>query len=139
MGNKTQESSPFIKYHAGLSFFFNPAEMVFALQMANYEYLKQNGYRINLSKAEYARRMGMKEYTFEKCVMRFIDLKMLSRTYNKTGNMVYYSFDMELYGKLIHIVATARGKRLSSFFERIKKEKRSIDGITEEEILALNG
>ena len=138
MENKTKDPLPFIKYHAGLSLFFNPAEMVFALQMANYEYLKSRGYRINLSKSEYALRMGMKDYSFEKCVNRFMELGMLTKNYNAMGNRVYYSFNMELYGKLIRIVAQSRGKnRLVAFFDRIKKELRSIESITEEEILGL--
>ena len=138
MENNMNESVPFIKYHAGLSFFFNPAEMVFALQMANYEYLKQVGYRINFSKSEYARRMGMKEYTFEKCARRFMELGMLAKSYNALGNRVFYSFDMELYNKLIRITAQATDKnKLAAFFKRLKKESRRVESITDEEILGL--
>jgi hypothetical protein len=138
MESKQQEIIPFIKYHAGLSLFFHPVEMVFALQMANYEYLKSNGYRISLSKSEYALRMGMKEYTFEQCVRRFIKLKLLDRKYNARGNKVFYSFNMELYGKLIGIIAQAQDRdRLLAFFDRLKKESRSIESISEEEILVL--
>lgn len=138
MENKEKETPSFIKYHAGLSLFFNPAEMVFALQMANYEYLKQSGYLINFSKSGYALRMGMKEYTFEKCVDRFMELKMLAKNYNAMGNRVHYSFNMELYNKLIRITAQAGGRsRLPAFFDRIKKEPHRVESIIEEEILGL--
>jgi hypothetical protein len=103
MENRKNEKAPFVKYHARLSLLFSPCEMIFIMQMANYEYLKSKGYRIRLSKPEYARRMGMKEYTFDKCVNRFLSLKLLSRKYNETGNQVFYSFNTDLYDKLIRI------------------------------------
>ena len=138
MENKKKESPVFIKYHPGLSYFFNPAEMVFLLQMSNFEYLKQSGYRVNLSKAQYAKQMGMKEYTFEKCVIRFTELGMLSKSHNALGNVVYYSLKMELYEKLIRIIASTGRKQVAAFFESIKAESRSIESISEEEIKALS-
>jgi hypothetical protein len=138
MDSKQKENLPFVKYHTRLSLFFNPSEMVFALQMADYERLKSTGRRIVLSKAEYARRMGMKECTFERCVRRFIDLKLLTKHLNEQGNRVFYSFNMELYGKLIRIIAQTSGRgKLLAFFEQLKKESRTQDRISEEEIRSL--
>jgi hypothetical protein len=133
-----KETPPFVKYHAGLSLFFSPAEMVFALQMANYEYLKSAGYWICFPKAEYARRMGMKPYTFEQCVRRFIRLSLLDKKYNAMGNQVLYAFNMKLYGKLIRVVAqTSDTDRLAAFFDALKNASRTIESISEEEIRAL--
>jgi hypothetical protein len=138
MENKKKETAPFVKYHTGLSLLFSPVEMIFALQMVNYEYLKSNGYRVSLSKAEYARRMGMKEYTFEKCVSRFSEMNLLKRNYNALGNRVFYSFNRELYGKLLRIVAqTSDPEKLSLLFNRLKKESCALESFTEEEINAL--
>jgi hypothetical protein len=136
--NNRKETPSFVKYHTGLSLFFSPAEMVFALQMANYEHMKSVGYWIRFSKAEYARRMGMKSYTFEQCVRRFISLGLLAKKCNALGNQVFYAFNMELYGKLIRIVAqTSDTDRLAAFFDGLKRDSRTVESISEEEIRAL--
>jgi hypothetical protein len=136
--NKQKKNLPFIRYHTRLSLFFTPVEMIFALQMADYERLKASGRRISLSKAEYARRMGMKECAFERCVRCFIDLKLLTRQLNEQGNRVFYSFNMELYAKLIRIIAqTSDGGKLLAFFDTFKKESRRLESISEEEIREL--
>lgn len=138
--NNRKETPSFVKYHAGLSLFFSPAEMVFALQMANYEHMKSAGYWIRFSKAEYARRMGMKPYTFEQCVRRFISLGLLAKKCNVLGNQVFYAFNMELYGKLIRIIAqTSDTDRLAAFFDELKRASRTVESIAEEEIRMLKG
>jgi hypothetical protein len=82
--------------------------------------------------------MGMKPYTFEQCVRRFIRLGLLDKKYNAMGNQVLYAFNMKLYGKLIRVVAqTSDTDRLSAFFDALKNASRTIGSITEEEIRAL--
>jgi hypothetical protein len=133
MENNKNENIPFVKYHTRLSLFFTPVEMIFAMQMADYERLKAGGRRIGLSKAEYARRMGMKDCAFERCVRRFSDLKLLTRQLNEQGNRVFYSFNMELYAKLIRIIAqTSNRDKLLAFFDTLKKESRTLESISEE-------
>jgi hypothetical protein len=134
--DKKKKTAAFIKFHPGLSCLFNPAETVFLLHMVNLEYFKSTGYRIVRTKAEYIKRTGLKECTFNRCVDRFSEMKLLTRSYNALGNRVFYDIDMDLYRKLVEIVSSTYDcDRLRAFCEtKFKKEARLIESITPEEI-----
>jgi hypothetical protein len=141
MKNKKKEIIPFIKFHPGLSCLFSPAETVFILHMVNLEYFKAAGYRVSWSNAGYIRRMGLKECAFKRCVERFSQMKLLTRTYNSLGNRVFYSINMELYNRLVEIVSSTYDcERLAAFCDtKFRKEARPIESITAEEIRELEG
>jgi predicted transcriptional regulator len=137
MNRENQKTAlSFVKYYTGLPCLFNPAECLFIMYMVYVEYLKSVNYRIRWSKAEYIKRMGLKESTFNRCVNRLSEMKLLTRTYNDRGNRVYYSFDMELYNRLVEILSiTSNIDKLIAFCDvNFKKQSRSIESITEDEI-----
>jgi predicted transcriptional regulator len=137
MNKENQKTAlSFVKYYTGLSYLFNPAENQFIMHMVYVEYLKSVNYRIHWSKAEYIKRMGLKESAFNRCVNRLSQMKLLTRTYNDRGNRVYYSFDMERYNRLVEMLSiTSNIDKLIAFCdENFKKQSRSIESITEDEI-----
>lgn len=127
---------PFVKYYTGLSYLFSPAETRFILHMVDIEYKKGCGYIMTLNRADYMKIMGLNEYSFDKCIGRLIQLDLLSKTNNAKGNRVYYSFNMELYEKLVRILSSSCNvDKLIAFCKRNFIEgARSIESITEEEI-----
>lgn len=139
MNNKKSESLPFVKYHTGLSYLFNPAESRFVLHMVDIEYKKSSGYNVNWSRAQYMKIMGLNEYTFDKCMKRMITLGLLSKKNNELGNKVYYLFDMQVYEKLIRILtSTYNADKLIRFCGLyFKSNSRTIQSITDDEILSL--
>lgn len=130
--------SPFVKYYIGLSYLFNPSEARFILHMINFEYLKQRGYSTNWSKNDYIMRMGLSKNAFNTCVKKFVEMKLLKRWNNELGNKVFYSFDLQLYEKLIDILScTNNVPQLITFCQSTFKQGRLIEDITEEEVLSL--
>jgi hypothetical protein len=127
---------PFVKYYTGLSCMFSPAETRFILHMVDIGYKKQCGYYTDWTRAEYMKIMGLREYTFDKCIDRLISLGLLSRTNNAKGNKVYYSFDMELYEILINILnSTCNIDKLMEFCKKnFIDSTRPIKSIAKEEI-----
>jgi len=131
---------PFVKYYTGLSYMFSPAETRFILHMVDIEYKKQCGYYTNWTRTEYMKIMGLKEYAFDKCIDKLIQLELLSKTNNARGNKVYYSFDMEVYERLVNILnATCNIDKLTEFCKKnFIDTVRPINSITGEEIEELN-
>ncbi|MBF0648685.1 hypothetical protein IR083_07620 [Dysgonomonas sp. GY75] len=127
---------PFVKYYTGLSYMFSPAETRFILHMVDIEYKKQRGRYTDWNRAGYMKIMGLTEYAFDKCAGRLIRLGLLSKTNNAKGNKVRYSFDMELYGILVHMLnATCDIGRLGDFCKKNFIDRtRPIRSITGEEI-----
>jgi hypothetical protein len=136
---KQKKTIPFVKYYLELTYLFSAAEIQFIMHMVDIKFLKEAGYQTGWSKAEHMKRMGLNEYTFDKCVKRLQEMRLLSRTYNKLGNRVFYSFNMELYRRLVEILSvTCDIDRLIEFCDRnFKKQSRPIESITEEEIREL--
>ncbi|GAB6013310.1 hypothetical protein [Viscerimonas tarda] len=134
-----REKISFVKYYPGLSVMFKPVETLFILHMVRFEFLKTAGFRIRWSKAEYARRMGLKECAFIRCVKRLSAMKLLEVSHNPEGNRVFYSFNMSLYYRLVEILsATSDHDRLTAFCNRqFKKAGRPIESITDDEIREL--
>lgn len=137
MGRSNKDGKyPFVKYYTGLSYLFSPAETRFILHMADLEYKKGCGYIMNLARADYMKIMGLNEYSFDKCAGRLVQLGLLSKTYNAKGNRVYYSMDMEVYGKLVKIACASPDidKTIGFCRKNFLERSRTIESITEEEI-----
>ncbi|MBF0577402.1 hypothetical protein [Dysgonomonas sp. GY617] len=140
MNNRQKsETLPFVKYHTGLSYLFNPAETRFILHMIDIEYKKSNGYNVNWSRAQYMKIMGLNEYTFDKCIKRMIEIGLLSKRNNDLGNKVYYSFDMKVYDKLVKILtSTYNVNKLIHFCDSVfKNQQRMVQSVTNDEIILL--
>jgi DNA-binding MarR family transcriptional regulator len=107
--------------------------------MIEIDSLHKRGYDTQWTQSDYARRMGLKEYAFKRCVKRFVELNLLTVRYNTQGNRVYYSFNTEMYEKLVAILTvTGHVDRLIEFCDtEFKKGGRPIESITPEEIAAL--
>jgi hypothetical protein len=133
---KLKRSIPFVKYYLELSYLFSPEECRFIMHMTDIEFLKKSGYQTGWSKKEYIKRMGLSEYSFDKSVERLQKMGLLSRTHNSLGNKVFYSFDMDLYNRLVEILSmTCDIDKLIAFCNiNFVEQSRSIESITEQEI-----
>lgn len=133
------EKIPFVKYHICCSYLFSPAESRFIVHMLDMEYKKSRGFYTDWSRNEYMKIMGLNEYTFDKCVDRLLALNLLSRSYNRKGNRVYYSFNMETYGRLIRILSSTQDiGKIKEFCGRLIRDKKcNLDMVTEEEVASL--
>ncbi|WP_165020627.1 hypothetical protein [Dysgonomonas sp. ZJ279] len=137
MNDKKQKRTfQFVKYHTCLAYIFKPAEIVFIMRMIEVEFMKLNGFYINWTRAEYMKRTGLKVYTFDKCIKKLSEMKLLTKANNELGNEVYYSFDMKLYNKLLEILHATRDvdKLIDFCYTNFEEQSRSIDSISREEI-----
>ncbi len=139
MSEKREKLAPFAKYPYSLSYLFTPGESRFILHMIEADFLKKQGYDTDWTRAEYMKRMGLNLYTFEHCVRKLEGMNLLTRRHNALGNRVYYLFNMDLYDRLVEILsATCNVDKLIEFCDtKFKHENRSIESITEEEIVEL--
>lgn len=131
---------PFVvKYPLALSYLFSPGEARFILHMVYIEMLKRYGYKMKLSKACFQRQMNLNEYTFNRTVKKLEEMGLISISYNKKGTRVYYTFDLDLYEKLVTILSvTDNVDKLIKFCDsKFVKGKRTIDSITPWEIAYL--
>lgn len=130
------KSLPFVKYHTGLSYLFSPAETRFILHMVDIEYKKSSGFFTNWSRYEYMKIMGLNEYTFDKCIQKLSDMHLLKKENKNKPNRVYYSFNMQLYERLIYILSsTCNIDKLRQFCKiNFIEKSRHIDSISEQEV-----
>ncbi|MDR1718028.1 MAG: hypothetical protein LBS20_19500 [Prevotella sp.] len=135
MESNKKKESPYVKYPVCLSYLFNPGESRFIIHMIEIEFLKDQGYNTNWTRAEYMKRMGLNEYSFERCIKRLVKMGLLSKTNNKLKNKVYYSFNMQLYDRLVEILSvTCNIDKLIEFCEtKFIRDARPIESITEKE------
>lgn len=136
---KGNEKMPFVKYFTGLTYMFSPAERSFLLHMVDIDYKKNSGAYTDWGRTDYMKIMGLNKYNFDKCVKRFIELNLLEKTNNSCRNRVYYSFNIELYNRLVYILSsTCNVNKLIAFCNmNFREKKRSIESITDEEISEL--
>lgn len=137
--NKKLETLPFVKFYTGLSYFFNPAETRFILHMVDIEFKKKSGFNTDWSRAEYMKIMGLNEYTFDKCIKRMLALGLLSKRNNDLGNKVYYSFDMQVYEKLVTIITSTNyvDALIDFCASNFADKPRTIESISDGELEAL--
>lgn len=136
----TNQNYPFIKYHKVLSYLFNPSEIVFILHMIDLESLRSKGRQIEWTRSFYMAKMGLKPYSFDKCIEKLTAMELLSKTNNADGNKVYYHFNMELYYRLLKILSASKDIYVMIAFckDNFKQKKRPIMSITENEIIMLS-
>lgn len=135
---KNSEPS-FVKCHNKLSYLFNPYETRFIQHMLEIEFIKKCGYDTSWSKITYMKRMGLKENSFDKCVRKFVKLRLLDKTLNDQKNKVFYSWNMELYFRLVKILSITNDiDRIIDFCQvNFIEKNRMIDEISETEIETL--
>ncbi|GAB6119658.1 hypothetical protein JCM30204_08060 [Dysgonomonas termitidis] len=73
--------------------------------MLEIEFLKGRGFHTDWSREEYMKRMGLKEYSFDKSVKRLMKLGLLAKKNNQLGNRVFYSFNVDRYEKLVMLLS----------------------------------
>lgn len=108
--------------------------------MLEIAFLKSQGYDTDWAKATYIKRMGLKETSFDKCVQKMTQMKLLHKWNNSQKNKVYYSWNWTVYEKLIRILSSTNNidaliKFADTYF---KKNNRTIESITEDEIRSLS-
>lgn len=126
----------FVKYHLGLSYLLSPAESRFLMHMVDFDHMKRCGYKTDFTRAQYMKRMGLREYTFDTAAKSLVELGLIDRSADSSRNRVFYDLNTETYERLITIISSIQNyEKLSTFLSfNIKKLGRSIDSITDEEL-----
>lgn len=89
------------------------------------------------NREEYMKRMGLKEYNFDKSIKRLIKLGLLIKTNNEERNKVFFSFNVERYEKFVQVLSQIRNvDKLICFCNTYfsTESPRLIDDITQGEI-----
>lgn len=136
-GRKPNE--PFEKSYPGFSYVLSPDEERFIKHMREIAFLRRRGEKTNFTRAEYMRRMGLREYTFDRCAKSLCELGLIVKTSDSSRNRVHYSLNEPVYDKLVRIVSTTRNiDRLIEFFAfHVFKLGKSIESLSDEEIEGL--
>lgn len=92
----------FVKCYLNLCQMFDPAEMIFLLNMLYMEHLNLRGINPNWSKTFLMKKMRIGEKVFKRCEKKFLQLGLLYEV--KTGKRKKYGWHMENYEKLLRIV-----------------------------------
>lgn len=130
---------PFEKSYPGFSYILTPEEERFLKHMKEIAYLRRRGEKTEFTRSEYMRRMGLREYTFDRCARSLCELGLIVKTSDSSRNRVHYDLNEFAYEKLVHIVCQTRNiDRLIEFFDfHVFKLGKSIGSIREEEIRQL--
>ena len=136
-GRKPTES--FEKSYPGFSYVLSPDEERFLKLMKEIAFLRRRGEKTDFTRAEYMRRMGLREYTFDHCAKSLCGLGLIIKTADSSRNKVHYSLNEPVYDKLVRIVSTTRNiDRLIEFFNfHVFKLGKSIEELNDEEIEGL--
>lgn len=139
MSPQTNELDLLRKATPGFSYVLTPEEERFLKHLKEIEFLKKLGHKVDFTRGEYMRRMGLREYTFNQCGKSLCRLGLVVKTSNSSRNRVHYRINEPVYEKLIRIVSTTRNiDRLIEFFSfHVFKLGKSIDELTDEEIARL--
>lgn len=102
--------------YPGFSYLLSPEEERFLKHMKEFEYIRRRGYSVNFTRAQYMRRMGLREYTFDRCARSLCRLGLIVKTEDSSRNRVHYRLNEEAYERLVRIVTTTRNiDRLIAF------------------------
>lgn len=123
----------------GVSYLLSPEEERFLKHMLEIEYMQGRGCDVNFTRAQYMRRMGLREYTFDRCARSLCRLGLIVKTEESSRNRVRYRIERQAYKRLERIVRTTRSpERLIAFFDfHCAKLGKSIPEISDEEIDSL--
>lgn len=140
MGVYRRNNEPFEKSYPGFSYVLSPEEERFLKHMKEIAFLRRRGEKTDFTRAEYMRRMGLREYTFDRCAKSLCQMGLVIRTADSSRNRVHYDLNESTYDKLVWIVSQTRNTdRLIEFFDfHIFKLGKSIDSIREDEIRQLS-
>ncbi len=126
----------FVKYHLGLSYILSPTEARFIMHMVEIHHMTLWGFKTDFTRAEYMRRMGLREHAFDSAAKSLTRMGLVRRRSESSRNRVHYSLDTTVYDRLVVIVSATRNiDRLIGFIDfNIRKLGKSIASITDEEI-----
>lgn len=135
--SEKQQRNPqfaFVKCNLNLSCMFDASEVIFIMHMINIAYLRSKGYNTIWSKAHLMQRMNLRLRTFNRCVERMTELKLLDRMPQE--GMYDYLWNMERYNRLLQVMsATTDLNRLREFCRKnFIEQKRDILFISDTEI-----
>jgi hypothetical protein len=139
MSAKPKSNESYVKGHYGFSYIFSPEEERFIKHMQEADQLKRRGYKADFTRAEYARRMGLREYTLDKCAESLCRLGLVVKTADSCRNRVYYRLDRSVYDRLVGIVSMTRNvDKLIQFFDfHVRQLGKSVGELTDDDIEGL--
>lgn len=107
----------FEKCYPGFSYLLSPEEERFLKHMKEIAFLARRGEKTDFTRAEYRRRMGLREYTFDRCARTLCRMGLVVKTTDSSRNHVHYELNEEAYERLVQIVSATRNiDRLIEFF-----------------------
>lgn len=134
-----KQNESFEKAYPGFSYVLSPDEERFLKHLKEIEYLRRLGQKVDFTRAEYMRRMRLKEYTFDQCGKSLCRLGLAVKTSDSSRNRVHYRLNEPIYNKLVRIVSITRNiDRLIEFFDfHVFKLGKSIEELTDEDMEGL--
>ena len=131
---KEQKNPTFYKFYKGLMMAFDLSEAAFMVYMADLDALREMGHNTIRPLKSHLGYLGIRRYTFEKCVEKTERMGLLKRI--PIDGMYDYFWDMEAYNKLIKIVSNQWSHvQLRKFSDwAFNKNNRSVMSIGDEDI-----
>jgi len=139
MSTKRRSFDPFEKSFPGFSYVLSPEEERFIKHMSEIEYLRRQGQKVDFTRAEYMKRMALREHTFERCAASLCRLGLVVKSADSGRNRVNYRLNVPTCDRLVKIVSTTRHiDRLTQFFDfHVFKLGKSIAELTDEDVAVL--
>lgn len=139
MSSEKRSVESFAKAPFGFSYILSPEEERFVKHLREIEYLRRLGHKVDFTRAEYMRRMALREYTFDRCAASLCRLGLVVKTAESSRNKVNYRLNEAVYKRLAHIVSITRNvDLLARFFDfHVFKLGKSIEQLTDEDIEGL--
>ena len=131
---KERKNPTFYKFYKGLMMAFDLSEAAFMVYMADLDALREMGHNTIRPLKSHLGYLGIRRYTFEKCVEKTERMGLLKRI--PIDGMYDYFWDMEAYNKLIKIVSNQWSHvKLRKFSDwAFNKNNRSVMSIGDEDI-----
>ena len=131
---KEKKIPTFYKFYKGLMMAFDLPESAFMVYMADLDALREMGHNTIRPLKSHLGYLGIRRYTFEKCVEKTERMGLLKRI--PIDGMYDYFWDMEAYNKLIKIVSNQWSHvKLRKFSDwAFNKNNRSVMSIGDEDI-----
>lgn len=130
----------YVRYHMGLSQILSPIESRFLMHMIETHYLSLWGFKIDFTRQQYMKRMGLKEHSFDSAAKSLLEFGLIDRAQGSCRNRVYYELNVKNYERLTEIVSsTQKIEKLRPFLDfNFKKLGRAIDSISDQELAELS-
>ncbi|MDR2890573.1 MAG: hypothetical protein LBV18_03080 [Alistipes sp.] len=139
MNQERKNNESFVKIPFGFSYVLSPEQERFVKHLKEIEYLRRMGQKVDFTRAEYMKRMGLREFTFDKCAASLCRLGLVVKSADSGRNRVNYRLNGPVYDRLAKIVSTTRHiDKLTQFFDfHVVKLGKSIEQLTDGDIEAL--